>query len=105
MIKLIAGDLDGTPLLDDKTVLDRTRAALYATRARGKVPRICSGAQPGVSGRTGSSHGRIYGASTRSLPGRISKTAGVMVATSPSSWMGIGGSVVISTRRAGMRRT
>jgi len=46
MIKLIASDLDGTLLRDDKTVSDRTRSALDAARARGIVVVLVSARPP-----------------------------------------------------------
>lgn len=46
MIKLIASDLDGTLLRNDKTVSDRTRSALDASRARGIVVVLVSARPP-----------------------------------------------------------
>jgi Cof subfamily protein (haloacid dehalogenase superfamily) len=45
-IRLVASDLDGTLLLPDETVSDRTRAALAAARAAGITVVLVSGRQP-----------------------------------------------------------
>jgi hydroxymethylpyrimidine pyrophosphatase-like HAD family hydrolase len=45
-IRLVASDLDGTLLLPDETVSDRTRAALAAAKAAGVTVVLVSGRQP-----------------------------------------------------------
>jgi Cof subfamily protein (haloacid dehalogenase superfamily) len=45
-IRLVASDLDGTLLLPDETVSDRTRAALAATKAAGITVVLVSGRPP-----------------------------------------------------------
>jgi Cof subfamily protein (haloacid dehalogenase superfamily) len=45
-IRLVASDLDGTLLLPDETVSERTRAALAAARAAGITVVLVSGRQP-----------------------------------------------------------
>ncbi|HYN18155.1 MAG TPA: HAD hydrolase family protein, partial [Actinomycetes bacterium] len=45
-IRLVASDLDGTLLLPDETVSERTRAALAAAKEAGITVVLVSGRQP-----------------------------------------------------------